>query len=186
MNRWFAVLFLGICAVQLAVPGRMILRRETVLREGEVFRFETRPVDPYDAFRGRYVALSFTAEAVTNLPAAEGLRRGARVWAELAVDGDGYAHVAGLTPVRPEQGPCIPVRVRWSGNEQATIRFPFDRFYLEESVAPAAEAAYRRNASRDANRETYALVRVRNGFPVLEDLVVNGQPILAAVKAGGN
>ena len=42
-----------VAAAQLAVPAWMIAGRELTLREGQVFKFRTRPVDPADAFRGR-------------------------------------------------------------------------------------------------------------------------------------
>ena len=50
--------FILLCLVQTAVPLSMIARREFTLRNGRVYKFKTAPVDPYDAFRGRFVALA--------------------------------------------------------------------------------------------------------------------------------
>ena len=51
-------IFIGIVA-QFAVLSAVIIRREWTLRYGEVCRFETAPVDPFDAFRGQYVQLDY-------------------------------------------------------------------------------------------------------------------------------
>ena len=48
-------LFLGVSFIQIITPLSMIIKRESVLKNGGQFKFKTAPVDPYDAFRGRYV-----------------------------------------------------------------------------------------------------------------------------------
>ena len=57
-NKYIIGLFLCLFAVQIAVPVYMIVNREKTLVLGKQFKFHTVPVDPYDAFRGRYVALA--------------------------------------------------------------------------------------------------------------------------------
>ena len=59
---------------------------------------------------------------------------------------------------------------------RATIRIPFDRYYLSEHDAPRAETTYREH-SRRGSLDAYLVVRVRNGSAVLADLVVGGKPI---------
>src|SRR5580765_7697968 len=56
------MVFVLIALAQLAVPGSLIWKREQTLRRGSVWKFRTAPVDPVDAFRGRYVALEFEVE----------------------------------------------------------------------------------------------------------------------------
>ena len=58
--RWHSLrvlLFVLVAVIQLAVAGRAIVISELTLRSGEVYRFRIQPVDPVDAFRGRYVAV---------------------------------------------------------------------------------------------------------------------------------
>ena len=50
-------LFVVVAVIQLAVAGGAIFRSELALRTGEVIRFRIQPVDPVDAFRGRYVTI---------------------------------------------------------------------------------------------------------------------------------
>ncbi len=57
-----------------------------------------------------------------------------------------------------------------------SLQLPFDRFYMEEAKAPAAEAAYREH-NRKGAQDAYVIVRVLEGAGVIEDLYVGGKPI---------
>jgi uncharacterized membrane-anchored protein len=193
VSRKNLILTVFVCAaaVQLAVPLAMIARREQTLRHGRQYRFKTAPVDPYDAFRGRYVAINVDLSAgtatnnwgwqnsviVTN--AAE-IERGDRVFALIAETTDGFARVARLTRQRPEGDGYLRARVRWINTHgkqtDVSLDLPFDRYYMNEKKAPEAEKAYREH-SRRANQDAYVTVRVLSGFAVLEDLCVGGRPI---------
>jgi uncharacterized membrane-anchored protein len=177
MKQGLLILLAVVAVVQLAVPGWMIFRRERTLDVGEAYRFATAPVDPYDAFRGRYVALQFAAASVTNAPVPPDLRRGEMVYASLREGGDGFVEVNELHRNRPES-PHLRVRVRAvAASGSVRIDLPFDRFYIEEPLAPAAEALYRERGRGGGSTSAWAVVRVRNGFGVLEELVVDGRPI---------
>lgn len=55
------ILLIVLFAIQLAIPGYMIFEQNQILTEGTAYKFKTRPIDPYDPFRGRYVTLAFEA-----------------------------------------------------------------------------------------------------------------------------
>ena len=55
--------------------------------------------------------------------------------------------------------------------------YPFERFYLEEHKAPRAEKRYRL-ATRNSLQTTYAIVRIKNGTTVLEDVLIDGHSIV--------
>ena len=57
------ILFAAAVVAQWAAPLSMIFRSERVLSGGQAFKFKTAPVDPVDAFRGRYIALNFDVAA---------------------------------------------------------------------------------------------------------------------------
>ena len=59
------------------------------------------------------------------------------------------------------------------GNE---VRFPFDKLWVAEKIAPQAEQAYREN-SRRGKENTYVTVRVLNGDAALEQLYIDNQPL---------
>jgi uncharacterized membrane-anchored protein len=161
----------GLLAVlQLAVPASMITRWESTLRHGDLFKFKTAPVDPYDAFRGRYVALrldSSTVMLTTNqIPPARG-----PINAVVATNADGFAYFSEVRVDKPQGQPFIRANVSYVTGDQVTLDLPIDRFYMNELLAPEAEQAYRENSVR-TNQITYVLVRVRNGDAVIENLMV--------------
>ncbi len=184
MNRRETTLIaLGVLILaQLAVPLSMIQRREVTLRKGRVFRFETAPVDPYDAFRGRYVALSMSSRSVP-VEAGSEYFRGERVYALLATNEQGFASFTGISRERPEHEDYIEVRSRYHrrGKGELWVRLPFDRYYMNEKLAPKAERVYREH-SRRGKRDAHVNVRVRRGFAVLEELYVADMPILEFLK----
>ena len=160
---------------QLAVPASMILKRERTLAHGQAFKFRTAPVDPYDAFRGRFVALGFDQNAV-DAPPGHDFARGQTVHVLLAEDADGFATLGELRRERPDAAPYLTTKILYVGGDVVHLRLPFDRFYMDEDAAPAAERAYRQN-SASSNRNAYVQVRIEKGFAVLEDLYVDGTPI---------
>jgi len=169
-------LFAVMALVQLAAPAGMIFSHERTLAKGQAFKFRTAPVDPYDAFRGRYVALRLENSEATL---AEGVEasRGQTVYATIDAGDDGFARfgVASLAP--PQDKPYLKAKAGYaSGKGAVGLQLPFDRFYMEESKAPAAEAAYWAHNKRGA-QDAYIVVRVLDGAGVIEDLYVGGKSI---------
>ena len=165
-GRLSLVAFALVAVAQVAAPVTMILQREATLRHGRAYKFRTRPVDPVDAFRGRYVQLGFEQD---HAPWGGGeVGRGVTGYARVEENADGFAVVRAVSPEPPMQGDFFKVQVSYAGwgtnAGTAYFRMPFDRFFLEETKAPAAERAYwEHNRRGQTNATTYALVRVKHG-----------------------
>jgi uncharacterized membrane-anchored protein len=155
--RLLFFLLVGVALLQLGAPGFMIWQAERTLHYGEILKFETEPVDPYDAFRGRYVALRFTQQqvALELYPEAKG---GEKLYAETTPNAAGLALITRLTP--EPTPPSFPVTVDWVADKKIHLKFPFDRYYLEEGLAPQAEAAYRQNNRRGQPHNSYVAVKL--------------------------
>ncbi len=163
---------LMVCA-QLAVPASMIYGRETTLAQGEQFKFRCAPVDPYDAFRGRYVALSIQGNAATD--STGHIRPGQKAYALLERDEDGFAVVTDVLTAPPERGPYVQVTTGHAMQGGRRLNFPFDRYYMNEELAPLAEQAVR--GFRSDTVEAWISVRVRKGNAAIENLYLNGLPV---------
>jgi hypothetical protein len=171
------IVFVLTAAAQLLVPASMVVKREATLREGKVFKFRTTPVDPYDAFRGRYVALSYEQDRITKAEQFS-FKRGQKVFAVLSEDEEGYAQMVSVWQHRPEDLDYLEVEVR-SGVSYETnvlVRIRQDRFYMEENAAPKAEAAYQAMSS-STNRNAHVQMRIRDGFGVIEELFIDDLPV---------
>ena len=143
-------------AVQWCVPVYAIAHKYNILRTGEEFKFIVRPIDPADAFRGRYVSLNVQQD----------------IWdfgeyGTLAVGEDGYAFVSSVTDKKPSSGPYVK-----SGGSY-WFRLPISRYYMEENLAPRAEILVRNRGEKEA----YVTVRVKNGELVISGLFVDGVAI---------
>jgi hypothetical protein len=167
--------FALVAAAQLGVPAWMIVKHEKTLRTGELFKFHTMPVDPYDAFRGRYVSLRIEQNAVP-IPAGAQWKNGQEVFALIETDTNGFSRLGELRATRPNGWPYLTVRVAQVYGQTAYLGVPLDRYYMEESLAPVAEKAYREHA-RASERNAYITVRIRDGFGVIENLWIDGVPI---------
>jgi hypothetical protein len=188
-HRILALVFLAVALVQLALPASRILQYEKTLTEGRAFKFKTAPVDPYDAFRGRYVALGFDARDATW---SEGERPeyGTPIYARVEADADGYAKFGEATLDPPSDGDYLKVTAGFMDKDKKIgVGIPFDRFYMEEQIAPEAEKVYREGSrvipSNQSSRDTpaHAIIRIRDGLGVIEQVYIGDKTLAEAAKA---
>lgn len=176
----FTVLVLA----QWAVPSSMILRREASLRQGKEFKLRVRPLDPYDAFRGRFVRLDFDVVAVAP-PGGGPVVPDQKAYALLKADSAGFAMVESVSLAPPDSNDYLAVtlqpeyNLRTGNTGKAQIVWPFDRYYMEEAAAPEAERIYRERAR---NSMVYVTVRISRGTGVITGLYLDGQPIEEIVR----
>lgn len=193
MKKLFMVLLITLIAAQFALPMYLIQRKEKILREGDVFRFKTRPIDPADPFQGRYVRLAYQDDYIP-WPKEDSVELDykARIYVSIETGEDGFSRFTGWSSARPDSGPYLSTRylgrshqwdpvIRKSQYKGLRINIPFDRYYMDETKAPRAEVL-----ARDATRSTncWAEVRILEGKAVIEDVYAEGQSlrVLAAEK----
>jgi uncharacterized membrane-anchored protein len=176
--------------LQLTVAGWSIVRYESVLSSGTSYRIRAAPIDPADAFRGRYVAVR-PAILIPN-PIAPGteevlkrVQTGETGYAVLTTRADGFAQIARVVTEPPDQGDYLKISHVWQpwvqGDPGArgsfvgyNVSFPFDRYYMNESQAPAAEQRFADAVRRNAESTAWLVVRVKKGAGVIEGLFIDG------------
>ena len=174
-------LWIALAITQLAVPAWMIVGEERVLRQGRQLKLHTRPVDPADIFRGRYVALAFQIEQVPRERVrGELFDHGDLVYLELREGADGFGEVVALHKERTTGDLVLRATVNFITPEMIGVELPFSRYYMDENAAPDAEAAYRAAASDSLN--TWVTVRIHHGRAVLEELYLNGRPVQEFIR----
>ncbi|MBK9176483.1 MAG: GDYXXLXY domain-containing protein [Flavobacteriales bacterium] len=177
------IFFLGIALAQLAVPVWMVVGHERVLREGEVFKFRTAPIDPRDPFRGEYVRLDFEAEQGSWAVARpDDISTGEqKAYAVLARDSAGFAWIPALVAEPPANGAFVEAEyLDWDNDSVSRVGLHFNRFYLEEGDGARTERMLMPRWDEDVREDplpAYALVRVLNGRAVIEDLIVGNRSI---------
>ena len=182
-NKILFPLFLLIAFVQLYVPAKMVLDIEDVLKSGTEYKFKSRPVDPTDLLRGKYITLSYEENRV-EVEDGNNWRRGEIVYVYLSTDSAGFAKIKSVSKEKLNNNQdYLKTTVRYVSNEspfELTIDYPFDRFYMEESKAYEAESSYRRSR-RDTSQIAYSLVSIKDGEAVLKEVLIDGIPIREVV-----
>ncbi len=170
--------------LQLWAPASMIVQKEAVLRSAKTFKFRTAPVDPNDPFRGKYIMLRFDESSFLYTGPII-WERGDKIYIHIQNDEKGFAKIHAVSRQRPASSlDYILAEVDYiisDDTKKVAILWPFERFYMEESKALPAEKVYQQSAS-DSSQITYALVKVKAGDAVLEDVFINDKPIISYIK----
>ena len=180
------LLLLGALAIQVAAPAWIIYDHERILEEGTAYEFETALVDPADPFRGRYVVFNL-ALLEAPIPVDEAgheafsdALRGDPVYVVLDRDTDGAAEIARLALERPGGDYLRAELGNYDGaGRQARLRFPPQRYYVPEDVAPEAERLLIRPPEDETPRVT---LRVEGGRQIIESITVDGTPLVEYVR----
>ena len=175
-----------IMLLYLWVPYSMISDQQRILKEGDVYRFRPQPVDPYDAFRGRYITLRFVDQTMDIPNAQERFTYNDKVYVQLVVDSLGYYNFSKPSFEKPEASNYIKTKVLYTNKDQVTVDIPENLrvYYLNEELAPLAEKKFQeltRNAEADEVK-VYLDARVLNGEILIEELYFEGVPVSEYLK----
>lgn len=190
--RLIALAALGV--LQVAAAGWSIARYESTLSSGTPHKIHVAPVDPADAFRGRYVAVRPSIRIAKPIaPETERLlfaiqAHEGTAYVVLETDAEGFARARQVVAEPPMGGDYLKIErvsTAWESDGQPgrakavgyDLGFAFDRYYMTEAAAPAAEQKYREAARQGSRAGTWLTVRVKNGIGVIDGLFIDGVPI---------
>ncbi len=182
MKPSLAVFILAVAA-QWFVPLFGVWQQEQVIAKGVVVKIRCGAPDPYDPLRGRFLSVRPEQRSVPAPPALSSARM-VPVWATLVAGADGISQIDVLS-LEPIAGPNVirlrAYRTRWGDQtELAAVEWPFDRFYLNERLAPDAD---RLLATRlRSEKPPIAEIRLLDGRAVLTDVLLDGVSIREIVK----
>ncbi|UPT70597.1 MAG: GDYXXLXY domain-containing protein [Flavobacterium sp. JAD_PAG50586_2] len=185
------IAFILVVIAQLFVPIQMINSQEDVLTTGKTLKFKMAPIDPYDAFRGKFIYLNFANDRIPVNNETRKLKYNDEIFVTFR-DSAGYALPVSASKTKPvSTSEYIKAKVDYVDN-RAVLKFnsavnrsnrlyvyfdyPFNRFYMNEDKAPEAEKAYA-TASRDLKENVYAEVAIKNGIGVVKDVFIDSIPI---------
>jgi uncharacterized membrane-anchored protein len=185
MKYGFIIAFLVLSIIQWIVPGKIIWHKNQVLKKGQSFKFRTEPVDPSSPFKGKYISLDFAESSFTDTIYRD-LNYNDNIYLLLGTDRQGFASIRALSKDEPRndndyvKATVYNTAVEKNGT-RVYVNYPFDKFYMDEYKAPAAEIIYR-DSNRDTSNKTYALVKVLHGEGVIENVFINDVPIRSLIK----
>ena len=169
------LIIFGLAAIaQWAAPLSQIWTHEQVLAHGTLIKLKCTAPDPYDPLRGRFLAVR-PEQGEATPQAGVKPAEGTQVYVTLGTDGDGLTTLQNALLEPPATGDYIALKTRYNYGEKVRVEWPFDRFYVNEQLAPEADKWFAENL-RSANG-IIAEVRVLKGRAVLADLSFDGKPL---------
>ncbi|MEM7370993.1 MAG: GDYXXLXY domain-containing protein [Bacteroidota bacterium] len=176
------IFFVLAMATYLAVPAYMILEYEWRLDQGETYRFRTRPKDPFNPFTGRSMVLGFDQRRLSKHEDSEDLWKGESIYILIDVDEEGFAYFSDYTKTIPEDRAYMKSELIHISKNHIKFDIPFDRYYLNEAMAPKAESLYRK-MSREDRDAVYVEVKILEGETILQDLYIEHTPIIEFMES---
>lgn len=178
--KTLSIIIFGLTVLaQWLVPLTGIRQYEQTLAKGTLVKIKCSAPDPYDPLRGRFLAVR-PEQSETRVPAGLKLQRGMQIYATLTTGVDGLTDITNLSLTPPTSGDFIRVKSGYVDGEKTQIQWPFDRFYINEKLAPEADRWFAENI-RSA-KGIIAEVRVLNGRAVLADLSIEDKPFREILK----
>ena len=160
MKNYKLIALIVLIVIQLCTPAYMVANKNHILKNGTEVKFEVRPFDPYDPFRGRYVSIRpeiFSNNAPRNNP-----------YGIIQIDENGYAKIVSTQ----QEKPTGEIYVKSKNKNYFSL--PIDRYYMDEKLAPKAERVTQNRSETD---KIYVTARILNGSLVVSGLYVNDIPI---------
>lgn len=173
------LLFILIAGIQWFIPIRLISEKHSIWLEGRTYKFQLTPLDPEDPFRGKYLQLKFE-ENHFRTDGQAGWQRGESVYVQLKRNAQGFVRITGLARNLPaDDVDFVKATVRDAYGEDSLrifIDYPFDRYYVNEKMADPLEKPLLSNL-QDTSRINYALIRIKSGEAVLEEVYLDDVPV---------
>ncbi len=111
-----------------------------------------------------------------EIPNEDEWSRGEDIYVILANDNNGFAKIKSVSKTKPSKElSFVKAKVSFISTDnpqELTVDYPFDRYYMEESKAYEAENVYRKSLP-DSTQNVYALVKIKDGDAVLQDVLIN-------------
>lgn len=177
------IIFAITALVQWAAPLSQIWAYEDTLAQGTLIKLKCAAPDPYDPLRGRFLAVRPEQQSVDLSPGTQ-FENNIPAYGILTTGPDGLATITSLSHTPPPNGDYLKITVNTtylaSNASAASITWPFERFYINEKLAPEADVWFAENIRSDQG--IIAEVRVHKGRAVLADLTLNNQSFRDILK----
>ena len=157
--------YLGLIAViiiVLVVISSFILYNQWPLMTGKKIVLATQPIDPFDPFRGQYMAINYEISRVNNV---EGFEEGDTIYVSLKEDEEGIWRIKDSTKSKPDKGDFIRGDVTRVYESNVRVEYGIEQFFFE------------RNAKLPTRNITVEVSVSNSGRAKLVRLLHNGNPI---------
>jgi uncharacterized membrane-anchored protein len=160
MRREFIGLIVAVLIV-LGLVGGFISYNYWPILTGQKIVLDTRPVDPFDPFRGQYMTIGYEISWIDNVT---GFEQGDNIYVSLDEDDEGVWRYEGTSKSKPK-GDFIKGEVERAYDNRVSVRYGVEQFFFE------------RNAKVPTENITVEVAVASSGRAKFVQMLQNGKPI---------
>ena len=153
---------IAVLVLVLVVVLSFILYNQWPFMTGKKIVLATQPVDPFDPFRGQYMAINYEISRINDI---EGFKEGDSVYISLKEDKQGIWRKEGVSKLKPNKGDFIKGEVTSVYRNSIRIEYGIEQFFFE------------RHAKLPTRNITVEAVVANSGRAKLVQLLHNGEPM---------
>lgn len=170
-------IFLIVAIAQIWVPFSMMFKHSTILEKGKIVKMKLAPVDPISPFKGKYLRLTFEENRIAVRD--DKWERNETIYLHYHTDNNGYMKIDSIMKEVDSFDNILKAKALFYSNYnmQLTIKYPFEKYFIEESKAALAEEKIAKSI-RNKHADVYAEISILNSIPVLKEVYVDGKKIL--------
>lgn len=188
MEKTKKIIFLVYAALIVLIPIYIIGSSENTLSNGKAYKFRMEGRDPFDFWRGDFITINVQTD---NIPTKnKDWKQGDKVYLKIDVDDEGYAYFSEALKEAPSKGDYLVssvgssfnsglISIRFGSTEPRSgsvdVKMPnhMGKYFINEEYSKKGE-----DVLEDARHQGVVVVRVLNGNCRIEDVLVDGTPIM--------
>ena len=182
-NKYLLYVLCATTVMQICTLIYQISSYEYILNFGKTIMLRTRPIDPYDAFRGRYVALDLAS--VRTEKAKYSCKDNCEhipFYISYTLENN-ESVINKISMQKPDNDlPYLKLKPRvsrfYDEPDNLVFNYPFDRLYMQEDIAMNVDR-YNREVF---DRHVVVVIKAANGKGIVQDVLVDGTPLAEYVK----
>lgn len=148
-------------AIILIVLVSFIAYNQWPILTGKRIVLDTRPVDPFDPFRGQFITISYEISQINNTKSFE---TGDSIYISLKEDEKGVWRLKDTSRSKPEIGDFIKGKVTYSSEDRVSVEYGIEQYFFE------------RNTNLPRSNLTVEVAVSNSGRAKMIRLLHNGQP----------
>ncbi len=118
-------------SVILLITGGLILSLAMPLASSRTAVLDTRPVDPFDVFRGQYMSINYE---ISWIPAIKTAEQGDAVYVILKEDKDKISRYESTSLSKPKEQNFIKGIVRENNGENLRVEYGIEQYFFERDA----------------------------------------------------
>ena len=118
-------------AVLLGIAGIFILYLSFPLISGKTVILKTKPIDPFDIFRGQYITINYE---LSSVPSIQGAKENDVVYIYLKKNEDGTRNYNGASLIKPISGTFIQGKIGYNDGDVMVLDYGIEQYFFERNA----------------------------------------------------